>query len=314
MPSQPNSANFPVHTGGQAQTATACERRAKAGNIIGFIRSTFDSWSNHEGTRLSAALAFYATLSLAPLVLLMLSVAGLVIGPTSAHGKIVAEAQNLLGADAAKAIDVVVTHAQKPKSGLLATLISLAIVAFGASGVFAELRSALNKLWNIQPRGSSGIFGIVRERLFSVGMVMAIGFLLLVSLILSAVLAAIGSFWAGLLPVPAIALSAINVLVSFAGVVVLFALIFRYVPDARVPWKRIWWGSVVTAFLFTVGKQLIGLYLGKAAIGSAYGAAGSLVVLIAWVYYSSMSFYYGAEITCALNLQKKERHQFQAAA
>jgi membrane protein len=303
MASAPNSLNLTAPAKRSRQRETACDRRIRAKGFVGFITSTFDSWSNHEGTRLSAALAFYATLSLAPLVLLALSILGLVVGPTSAHGKIVEQAQNFLGSDVAKAVDVVVRHAQKPKAGLVATLISLVVVIIGASGVFSELRSALNKLWDIRPKSSSGISSFIHERLMSYGMVLAIGFLLLVSLVLSAVLAAVGHFWAGLLPLPEIALSAINFLISFAGVVILFALIFRYVPDARVPWSRIWWGSVVTAFLFTVGKQLIGLYLGKAAIGSAYGAAGSIVVLIAWVYYSSMSFYLGAEITCALNMR-----------
>jgi membrane protein len=301
MSSRTNTPNFLVHSGTAKEVETPCDGRERSKGIFGFVLSTFQSWSNHEGTRLSAALAFYATLSLAPLIVLALSVLGLVIGPTSAHGKIVQQAQNFLGGDVARIVDVIVRHAQKPKEGVLATLISLVVVIIGGSGVFSELRSALNKVWDIQPQNSDGISGFIRERLFSYGMVLGIGFLLVASLVLSTVVAAVGHFWAGLLPLPEIALTAINFLISFGALVILFALIFRYVPDARVPWRRIWWGSVVTAFLFTVGKQLIGLYLGKTAVGSAYGAAGSLVVLISWVYYSSMSFYYGAEITCAIN-------------
>jgi membrane protein len=172
---------------------------------------------------------------------------------------------------------------------------------FGASGVFGELRSALNKMWDVKPESEGGVWRTIKQHFFSFGMVLAVGFLLLVSLVISAALAALGKFFDGFLPLPEFALSAINFVVSLVGTAVLFALIFRYVPETKIAWKDVWIGATVTALLFTIGEFLVGLYLGKAAVGSAYGAAGSLVVVIVWVYYSAMIFLFGAEFTHGLD-------------
>ena len=202
-----------------------------------------------------------------------------------------------MGPDGAKAIRGMIEHAQKPVSGIFASIIGLITLLFGASGVFGELRSALNKIWEVKPETSSGILAMIRVRFFSFGMVLAVGFLLLVSLIISAALAAIGKFFGGLLPMPEFVLSGINFVVSLLAIAVLFALIFKYVPETKIAWKDVWVGALATALLFTIGKFLIGFYLGKAGVGSAYGAAGSLIVVIIWVYYSSLIFFFGAEFT-----------------
>jgi membrane protein len=188
---------------------------------------------------------------------------------------------------------------QKPAAGLLGTIVGLLSLLFGASGVFTELRSALNLIWEVKPDQTSGIVALLRERFFSFGMVLSIGFLLLVSLVVSTVLAAVGKFFGALLPIPSPVLAVVNFLVSYIGVAVLFALIFRFVPEARVRWQNVWLGALVTAMFFTIGKTLIGLYLGKSSVGSAYGAAGSVIVVIVWVYYSAQIFFFGAEFTHA---------------
>jgi membrane protein len=195
----------------------------------------------------------------------------------------------------------IIDQSQKPASGVLASIMGLITLLFGASGVFGELRSALNTIWDVKPTTEGGIWTIIKQRFFSFGIVLAVGFHLLVSLVISTALAAIGKYFDGFLVMPEFVMDTLNFIISLAGITVLFALIFRYVPDVKIPWKDVWTGAFVTALLFTIGKSLIGLYLGKAAVGSAYGAAGSLVVILVWVYYSSMIFLFGAEFTQVLS-------------
>jgi membrane protein len=261
------------------------------------LSRTFSSWNDHEAPRLGAALAFYTILSLAPLVILVTAVVALAFGRSAAQDQIISQVGSMIGRDGAEAVRTMIQHADKPSSGALASIIGVITLLFGASGVFGELRSALNKIWDVKPENTSGVMGMIKDRFFSFGMVLAIGFLLLVSLVLSAALAAMGKFFGGLLPVPQMLLSVVNFLVSFVAIAVLFALIFKYVPDTKIAWNQVWVGSFATALLFAIGKSLIGLYLGKAAVGSAYGAAGSLIVIIVWVYYSSQIFFFGAELT-----------------
>jgi membrane protein len=262
---------------------------------------TFSAWKEHEAPRLGAALAFYSILSLAPLVILTVAIVALVFGHSAAQDKLVAQVQDMLGQPGADAVKGMLEHAQKPASGALASVIGVITLLFGASGVAGELQSALNRMWDVQPENPGGIWGAIKQRLFSFGMVLGVGFLLLISLLVSAALAAFGKFAGGFLPLPEAALDAINFIVSLAGVAALFALIFRYVPAIRVPWKTVWIGAIATAVLFTIGKFLIGLYLGKSAVGSPYGAAGSIIVIIVWIYYSSMIFLFGAEFTHVLD-------------
>ncbi len=261
------------------------------------LGETFAGWNKHEAPRLGAALAFYTILSLAPLVILVISILALVFGQSSAQEQLIVQVRNLVGRQGAEAVEGLIVQAREPASGWFAAIVGLITLLIGASGVFGELRSALNKIWNVTPRIENGIWSEIRQRFFSFGMVLAVGFLLLVSLVVGTVLAAVGKFFGGMLPLPEILLATINVVVSLGGTVVLFALLFRYVPETRIAWRKLWVGAAVTGMLFTIGKFLIGLYLGKAGVGSAYGAAGSLVVMIVWVYYSAMIFLFGAEFT-----------------
>jgi membrane protein len=260
------------------------------------LRATFSEWNEHDATRVAAALAYYTVLSLAPLVVLAVAMAAFVFGHTRAQDFLLNQASSTLGKQGANAIKEMI-NAPKPASGVLASIIAVITLLVGASGVFGEIRHALNKMWDVEPRIQGGAGSLVKAHFSSFGMVLAVGFLLLVSLIISAALAALGKFFGALLPIPEVALSAVNVIISLAGITLLFALIFREVPDVKIDWKDVWIGATGTALLFTIGKFLIGLYLGKVAVGSAYGAAGSLVVVIVWVYYSALIFLFGAEFT-----------------
>ena len=262
------------------------------------MRQTWSDWNRHEATRLGASLAFYAVLSLAPLVILTLAAASLFIDLTEAQRAVAMQFQELLGADGAHAVESVIAHGQDDvRVGSVASAVGLLILLFGASQVFAELQSALNKIWDADAAKTTGVFALIRQRFFSFGLVLAIGMLLLVSLLLSAALAAAGTYMHGVLPLPEWLLHVFDFLLTGVGTAALFALIFKYIPDAPTDWWHSWIGGFVTAALFGLGKSIIGLYLGKAGIGSAYGAAGSLVVVVAWVYYSSQIFFFGAEFT-----------------
>jgi membrane protein len=271
----------------------------RAKELISIFTTTFASWNKHEAPRLGAALAFYTILSLSPLVIIVVAVGGLIFSRSTAETHILSQVQAMIGPDGGKAVESMLANAQKPAAGIIGTTVGLLSLLFGASGVFTELRSALNLIWEVKPEETSGIVALLRERFFSFGMVLSIGFLLLVSLVLSTVLAAIGKFFGGLLPVPAGVLEVVNFLLSYIGVATLFGLIFRFVPEAKVRWDNVWLGACVTAILFTIGKTLIGLYLGKSSVGSTYGAAGSVIVVIVWVYYSAQIFFFGAEFTHA---------------
>ncbi len=266
-------------------------------NYMGMLKQTYSSWDKHEAPRLGAALAFYTILSISPLVIFVVALVSLVIDKSSAQSHIVGQVQAMVGTQGGQAIQSLLENAQKPSTGWTASVIGFLTLLFGASGVFGELRAALNKIWEVSPEVSAGVWGMLRERFFSFGMVLSIGFLLLVSLVLSAGLAAAGKFFGGLLPMPAWVLSAINFLVSFVAIAILFALIFKFVPETKVQWRDVRLGAVITALLFTIGKFLIGLYIGKASVGSPYGAAGSLIVVTIWVYYSAQIFFFGAEFT-----------------
>jgi membrane protein len=261
------------------------------------VKSAFSEWSEDNAPRLAAALAYYAVFSIAPLLLIAIAVAGLVFGREAAQGQIYQELQGLLGQQGAASLQEIVQGAQKPGSGIAAGLIGVVMLLLGASGVMGELKSALNTIWEVPATKSAGVWGFVRARFFSFTMVLGVGFLLLVSLVVSAALAAMGTFFQGFLPVPEIVLHVVNFVVSFAVITGLFALIFRYVPDAKIAWKDVWLGAAVTAFLFTIGKYAIGLYLGKGSFSSTYGAAASLVIFLAWVYYSAQILFFGAELT-----------------
>jgi membrane protein len=261
------------------------------------LKQTVNSWLNHEGARLAAALSFYSLLSLAPLVILSIAMASFAFGRSAAQSAVISEVRDLMGGAGARAVQTVIEYGKAPRAGGLASAIGIAILLLGASSVFGELQSALNKIWDAKPADDTGVVALLKSRLISFALVLGFGFLLLVSLVFSAALAAFGRYISAHLLLPSVLLMVGNAAVSFAGIFVLVALILRYVPDVALRWRDVWQGALLTALLFTGGKALLGLYLGKAAVGSAYGAAGSLIVVIVWVYYSAMIFYFGAEFT-----------------
>jgi membrane protein len=264
------------------------------------LRDTFSAWDDNDAPRMGAALAFYTILSLAPLVVLMIAIAGMIFGDEAAQQALLREVDRVSGREGHVVVSSLLDNLQKSHSGTVASVLGALTLMFGASGVFNELRAALNRIWRVKPTRAS-VWTTIRGRLFSFGMVLAVGFLLLVSLLATTALAALGKFFGDFLPASEAILSVLNFLISTGGIAVLFALIFRYVPEVRVAWSDVRLGAILTALLFTIGKSLIGIYLGKAAIGSAYGAAGSLVVLTVWVYYSAMIFLFGAELTQIIN-------------
>jgi membrane protein len=250
--------------------------------------------------QIAAALAFYSLLSMAPLVILTVAIIALVYGHSGAQEQLAEQIQSLVGPDGRAAVLSLLKSAGKPASGVFASMAGICTLLFGASGVFTELRAALNRIWDVDVTKASGVRRIISDRFFSFGMVLGVGFLLLVSLLLSAGLAALGKWFGGVLPLPEVTIQAVDFLVPLLGIAVLFTLIFKYVPQTHVRLRDVWLGGLVTSFLFSVGKLAIGLYLGKAGVASAYGAAGSLIVVIVWVYYSSLIFLFGAEFTHAV--------------
>ena len=260
-------------------------------------KETAAAWLEDDASRLAASLAFYTLLSLAPLVIIAVSVAGLLLGTEAARGQIAGELSSVVGPSAAQGIQAVVASARSQASGAVGTLIGLVTLFIGASGVFGELQHALNAIWEVRAKPGRGWVGQLRDRFLSFTMVLGVAFLLLVSLLLSAALSALGHAMTTGLPGGELFWQAVNFAFSLAMVTGLFALIFKLVPDVLIRWSDVWVGAFVTALLFTIGKSLLGIYLGHASIGSSYGAAGSLVVLVIWVYYSAQILFLGAEFT-----------------
>ncbi len=260
------------------------------------LKETGAGWVADKAPRLAAALAFYTILSAAPLLVVALSIAGMVYGRAAVEGQLVEQMRGLVGEEGAKAIQSMIAAAGGPGSGL-AMVIGIVMLLLGASGVFAELQDALNTIWKAPPRKGAGWLAMVRDRAMSLAMVFGVAFLLLVTLVVSAVLSALTRF-AGLEGIGVVG-QVVDFLVSIIVVTLLFAMMYKILPDVNIAWSDVWVGAVVTAFLFTVGKLLIGLYLGHAGLGSAYGAAGSLVVFVVWVYYSAQVLFLGAEFTKA---------------
>ena len=264
------------------------------------LSDALEAWYRHNAPRLGASLAFYTILSLAPLLIVVIAIAGLISGREAAEGLIVWQIQDLTGREGAEVVRQMIAGARKPASGILATALGLLTLFVGATAVVAELRDALNTVWEIPIQDShwpTSVLKILRARVFSFVMVLGVGFLLLVSLIVNAWLAAVGAFFGGFLPMPELVLKGLTPAVSFVVIAGLFALIYKVMPDVDLRWRDVAAGAALTSLLFSLGKLLIGLYLGKASLGSTYGAAGSLVVLLVWVYYSAQIFLFGGEFT-----------------
>jgi membrane protein len=263
---------------------------------LSILKGAFTRWNDHNATRLGASIAFYTLFSMAPLLLFVVPIVSAVFGQSTARAWILQEANQVAGHQAADTIRTLLAT-QRHRSGLLAGVIGIVTLLFGASGVFGELHDALNTIWEVPPVQGSSWKEIIKSRAFSFGMVLAVAFLLLVSLVISTALATVSKYFSGLVPFAPGLLELANFLFSLFAIACLFALIFKYVPDTKISWRDVWTGSVFTSLLFTIGKSLLGIYLGMAGIGSAYGAAGSVVAVVMWVYYSAQIFLYGAEVT-----------------
>lgn len=262
------------------------------------LKQTGQSWLADYAPSMGAALAYYTLFSLAPLLLIVISVAGLVFGEDAARGEIAHQLRDLMGDSGAKAVQNLLTSVDKPVEGSLATLLGLLMLFVGATTVFAELQDALDRIWRVPARATSGGWlKLVRARLLSFGMILAIGFLLMVSLVVSAVLGVMGSWLQPMFGAWVALAALVNAIGSFVLVSTMFALIYKVMPRAQVQWRDVWTGAVFTATLFTFGKFLIGLYIGRSGVISGFGAAGSLVVVLLWVYYSAQIFLIGAEFT-----------------
>jgi membrane protein len=266
--------------------------------VARLLRDAVAAWLDDNASSMGAALAYYTVFSLAPLLLIVISVAGLVFGEAAARGEIIAQLTALIGGEGASTVQLALEALNQPKAGWLGTALGVAALLVGATTVFAELQSAMDRIWRAPARAThSGVWHLLRVRLLSLGMVLGIGFLMLVSLLASAALAALEKWWGSWFGELSVIASALNFVVSFAFVTAVFAMIYKWMPQARLAWHDVATGAVLTALLFTLGKSLIGLYIGRSAVASAFGAAGSLVVLLLWVYYSAQIFLLGAELT-----------------
>ncbi|MEO8892332.1 MAG: YihY/virulence factor BrkB family protein [Coleofasciculaceae cyanobacterium] len=259
------------------------------------LKETFKEWQEDKASRLAAALAYYTAFSIAPLLIIVIAIAAVFFGEQAAQGQIVERIQNLVGREGAEAIQTMIQNSRKPTTGTIATIISIGVLLFGATNVFAQLQDALNTIWEVAPK--PGVKGLVKTRFISFTLILGVGFLLLVSLVLSTVLAVLGNYLGDLFPNLQLIWSVVNFTISFGIITLLFALIYKFLPDVKITWGDVGIGAAITALLFTIGKSLLGLYLANSSVGSTYGAAGSFVVLLLWVNYSAQILLFGAEFT-----------------
>ncbi len=267
-------------------------------HLFQLLKTAASDWVDDGAMRLSSSLAYYAIFSLAPLLVIVISMAGLFSGEEAARGQLSQQIATLAGKGAGEAIQAAVqSSAAHQSSGMLATLISTALLLFGASTVFAELKDALNTICGVAVKPGRPFLTLVHDRFFSFSIVLAIGFLLLVSLIVSVLLATLGHYMSGRFQLPPAVWQAGDFVISFAVISGLFAVIFKLLPNVRLRWRDVWLGAVTTSLLFTLGKFIIGYYLATSSIASSFGAAGSVVIVLAWIYYSACILFFGAEIT-----------------
>jgi membrane protein len=262
------------------------------------VKAALSAWIDDYAPSMGAALSYYTVFSLAPLLVIVISVAGLIFGADAVRGAIFSQIDGLMGAEAAKGIQDLLVNVSKPSTGILGTVIGLVVLLIGATTVFAELQDALDRIWKAPARvTSSGLVTLLRTRLLSFGMILGISFLLTVSLVAGAAIAALGKWWSGWFEGWEVAARVIDTVVGFSMTTAVFALIYKVMPRVKVSWGDVWVGAAVTALLFTAGRFLISLYIGKTGVASGFGAAGSIVVIFVWVYYSAQIFLVGAEFT-----------------
>jgi membrane protein len=270
---------------------------ARLKTLFQLLRDTLNEFNTDKAPRLAAALAYYTAFSIAPLLLVVISIAGLVWNREAVQDQLDNQIRGLVGIETAQTVQDLVASANHPETGVVATVIGVVTLLLGAAGVFGQLQDALNTVWGVQPRPNQGILAMLRSRFLSFTMVFGIGFMLLVSLVISAILSALNGWLISRLPFSEFVLQASTFIISFGVITLLFAVIYKVLPDAKISWRDVWVGAAVTALLFSIGKSLIGLYIGSSSTASAYGAAGSFVVLLLWIYYSAMIFLFGAEFT-----------------
>ncbi len=266
-------------------------------SVFQMLKDTVSAWMNDRALNLSAALAYYSIFSIAPLLIIAISIAGLAVGPEAVQGKLDDELRKYIGAQAAEGVQSLVKSAAKPGHGWIGAITGFVTLLIGASGVFGQLKEALNTIWKVKQKPGAGIRGFLRERLLSFGMVLVIGFLLLVSLLLTSAVAAISTTLNHFLGLPEVVWASVSFFVSLSVVTTLFALIFKVLPDAKVEWRDVWTGAVATGLLFELGKFGLGYYLGRESTASSYGAAGSVILLLLWIYFASCILLLGAEFT-----------------
>lgn len=265
--------------------------------IARLFRETFKEWQADNASRIAAALAYYAVFSISPLLVIAIAIAGTFFGQQTAQTQITQQLTDLVGEDGVQPVLMALNNINQPEIKGVASLISIGVLLLGASGFFAQLQDALNTVWKVKPQPGKGMKIFVRKRISSFLMVLAIGFLLILSLILSAVVSTLSKYQVDYLPGSALLWENLDFIISLGLMTFIFGLMFKYVPDAKIVWKDVFVGSLITAVLFLFGKFLLGVYLSKGSLGSAYGAAGSLIVLLAWIYYSAQIILFGAEFT-----------------
>jgi membrane protein len=262
------------------------------------LKTIFIKWLEDDPFQSAAALSYYTLFSLAPLLIISIAVAGFVFGREAAQNQIVSTIQGLIGHESALAVQAMIQNASnRPKTGMISTLLGGIILLFGAGGVVGQLQTSLNTIWRVSAKSDSSVRDFIRKRFISFAMVLGIGFLLLVSLAVSAFISALTRFIGSLFGEAAVIAHLLDILISFGFITLLFAMIYKFLPDARIQWEDVWTGAALTSILFTIGKFLIGVYLGSSGVTSIYGAAGSLITVLLWVYYSSLIFLLGAEFT-----------------
>ena len=262
------------------------------------VKGAATAWVADYAPSMGAALSYYSIFSLAPLLLIVISIAGLVFGQEAVRGEVFVQLQDLLGTEASKTIEGLLASVSEPAEGLASTAIGLVLLLIGATSVFGELQDALDRIWRAPARDrSGGLWGLVRARLLSFGMILGIAFLLMVSLVFGAVVSALGKLWSGAFGEWALLAQLFNLVVGFVMTTGVFAMIYKIMPRVSVLWRDVWLGAIVTSLLFTGGRHLIGMYIGRSNLASGFGAAGSLIVVFVWVYYSAQIFLLGAEFT-----------------
>ena len=265
--------------------------------VIDVLKDTFKDFGEDKVPRLAAALAYYTIFSIGPLLLIAIAVASLVFAKTDVEGRMLGTIQGLLGKEGRDTIQSALEAGNKGSANIIAASIGIVTLLMGASGVFGQLKDALNTIWEVKPKEGQGILGILRERFLSFTMVLGTGFLLLVSLVVSAGIAALGSFLKSVLPGGDLVAQIVNVIMTLGIITLMFVLLFKFLPDVQVAWKDVVVGAFITAILFTVGQLALGFYVASGSVGSAFGAAGSIVIILVWIYYSSLIFFIGAELT-----------------